>query len=144
MAIYKNILLAVDLRVTHDVYTLSRAVQLAKDSNAALGIIHVVEPLNTYGEIRTQTILDLEKKNESDAKSAFRDLVSGFDVGDDQLILEIGSAKKVIIEVAKKLNCDLIIVGAHSKTGLNILLGSTANAVINHAHCDVLTVRTVE
>ncbi|MBN9231993.1 MAG: universal stress protein, partial [Legionella sp.] len=46
-----------------------------------------------------------------------------------------------IFRRAKELNCELIIVGSHSTTGLTSLLGSTAHATVNHAPCDVLTLR---
>ncbi|MBI2790470.1 MAG: universal stress protein [Gammaproteobacteria bacterium] len=144
MTTYKRILLAVDLRVTHDVYTISRAIDLAKESKASLNIIHVMEPIYAYGSVQGQTMVDLEKKIAEDARKAFQDLASGYDISADKLLLEIGAPKTVIVEVAKKLNVDLIIVGAHSKHGLQALLGSTADGVISQAHCDVLTVRTVE
>lgn len=144
MATYNKILLAVDLRVTHDVYTISRAIDLAKESKASLSIIHVMEPIYAYGSVQGQTMVDLEKKIAMDARKAFQDLASGYDISADKLLLEIGAPKTVIVEVAKKLNVDLIIVGAHSKHGIQALLGSTADGVISQAHCDVLTVRTVE
>ncbi len=142
MSIYTNMLLAVDLRVTHDVYTIKRAVEFAKKSNAMLYIIHVMEPIHGYAAVKAQTILEMEKSIADDARKAFDDLISGYDLSSDQLILESGSPKLVIVEQAKKLNVDLIIVGAHTESKLNLLLGSTANGVINQAHCDVLAIRT--
>jgi universal stress protein A len=142
MSIYTNILLAVDLRVTHDVYTIERAVKFAKSSKATLYIIHVMEPIHGYGTVKATTILEIEKDMREQAKQAFDDLVSQYDLSSDQLILETGSPKLVIVEQAKRLNVDLIIVGAHSESKINLLLGSTANGVINQAHCDVLAIRT--
>jgi len=144
MSIYTNILLALDLRVTHDTYTIQRAMEIAENSNATLHIIHVMEPIHGYGTVKTQTLLEIEKNMADDARKAFNDLISSYDLSASKLILETGSPKVVIVEQAKKLSADLIIVGAHSKTGFNMLLGSTANAVINQAHCDVLSIRTTE
>jgi universal stress protein A len=142
MSVYTNILLALDLRVTHDVYTIQRAVALAKESNATLNIIHVMEPIYTYGTSKNETILEIEKNIANDARRVFEDLISGYNLSSDQLILETGSPKLVIVERAKKLNIDLIIVGSHTVSKFDRLLGSTANGVINHAHCDVLAIRT--
>jgi len=41
----------------------------------------------------------------------------------------------------KKHNTDLVIVGSHGRHGVRLLLGSTANAVLHGAECDVLAVR---
>jgi universal stress protein A len=144
MGIFKNILLAVDLRVKHDASTISRAVALSKKLKATLHIIHVMEPIYGYGAVEGQILIEMEKNILDDIRKTFHDLASGYAISSDKLIIEIGSPKHIIVEQAKKLKVDLIIVGAHSKHGLNTVLGSTANAVINQAHCDVLTIRTLE
>lgn len=144
MAIYNSILLAVDLRVTHDVYTLSQANKMAKAFKAKLNIIHVMEPLYSYGGSPGSAFVEMEKRIADDARKAFEDISAGTDISLDQFMLEIGPPTTTVVDVAKKLGADLIIVGAHSKHGLQKLLGSTANGIINQAHCDVLTVRTQE
>lgn len=52
--------------------------------------------------------------------------------------------KLVILEQAKKLHTDLIVMGSHGRHGISLLLGSTANGVIHHAQCDVFVVRVKE
>jgi nucleotide-binding universal stress UspA family protein len=53
----------------------------------------------------------------------------------------LGIASEQIIDTARELEVDLIIVGAHGRTGLeHILLGSTAERVVKGAPCPVLTV----
>lgn len=144
MASYTNILLAVDLRVTHDTYTISKAAQLSKENKATLNIIHVMEPIYSYGAAPGSAFVEMEKRIAEDARKAFEDLTSDYDFLPSQFLLEVGSPSTTVVAVAQKLKADLIIVGAHSKHGLQKLLGSTANGIINHAHCDVLTVRTTE
>jgi universal stress protein A len=39
------------------------------------------------------------------------------------------------------LDVDLIVIGSHGREGIQRLLGSTANAVLHGAPCDVLAVR---
>ncbi|WP_292363901.1 universal stress protein, partial [Methylophaga sp. UBA1464] len=39
---------------------------------------------------------------------------------------------------------DLIVVGSHGRKGIKMLLGSTANAILHHARCDVLAVRLLD
>jgi universal stress protein A len=43
--------------------------------------------------------------------------------------------------MAEKINADLIVVGTHGQSGLRLLLGSTANAVLHGVKTDVLAVK---
>ena len=43
--------------------------------------------------------------------------------------------------MAEKKHADLIILGTHSKKGLQALIGSTANGVVNYAKCDVSLIK---
>lgn len=144
MATYTSILVAVDLRVTHDVYTISKAIELSKLFNAKLHFIHVMEKLYGYGTIEGNVLIEMERQMAEDVRKSFYDLVSRYEVEAEQLIIASGSPKLLIVEEAKKIQADLIIVGGHDKTGLSMLVGSTASGVITQAHCDVLTIRTVE
>jgi nucleotide-binding universal stress UspA family protein len=47
-----------------------------------------------------------------------------------------------ITDAAKSLRADLIVIATHGYTGLkHVLLGSTTERVVRHAHCPVLVVR---
>jgi universal stress protein A len=53
-----------------------------------------------------------------------------------------GKAFNQIVTAARSLQIDLIIIATHGYTGLDkMLLGSTAERVVRHAPCPVLTVR---
>ena len=56
-----------------------------------------------------------------------------------------GYAPDVIVEEARARGADLIAMGTHGRTGLaHLLLGSTAERVVQHAPCPVMTVRQEE
>jgi len=56
-----------------------------------------------------------------------------------------GYAPDVIVEEATARNADLVAMGTHGRTGLaHLLLGSTAERVVQHAPCPVMTVRQDE
>ena len=55
--------------------------------------------------------------------------------------VEIGSPADEIHHMAEKLNADLIVIGTHGQSGLRLLLGSTANAVLHGVKRDVLAVK---
>lgn len=55
--------------------------------------------------------------------------------------LRLGVASQVILQAASDLNSDLIVVGTRGLAGLkHLLLGSTAERVVQHSPCPVLTV----
>jgi len=54
-----------------------------------------------------------------------------------------GSPFVEIIQTAKKLQADLIIMGTHGRTGLShMMMGSQAERVVRQAACPVLTVKS--
>jgi nucleotide-binding universal stress UspA family protein len=53
-----------------------------------------------------------------------------------------GDPSVVIVEEAERRGVDLIAMGTHGRSGLrHLLLGSTAERVVQHARCPVMTVR---
>lgn len=56
--------------------------------------------------------------------------------------LRTGDARDVIIEVAKEIGAELIVMGTHGRRGVRrALLGSIAEGVLRMAPCPVLTIR---
>jgi nucleotide-binding universal stress UspA family protein len=55
---------------------------------------------------------------------------------------EFGDAGRMICEVARNWQADLIILGRRGLSGIKeFFLGSVSNYVLHHAHCSVLTVQ---
>lgn len=53
-----------------------------------------------------------------------------------------GAAHDQIVAAARDLKSDIIIIATHGRTGFNhVLLGSTAERVVRHAPCPVVTLR---
>ncbi|MBI3287080.1 MAG: universal stress protein [Chloroflexi bacterium] len=60
-------------------------------------------------------------------------------------LIREGSPRPVILEVAKEVGADLIVMGTHGWTGLTqLLFGSVAEHVVRHSPVPVLTVRQDE
>ena len=143
MESYKHILLAVDF-FEQDVVVAERAKDLADKCQARLSIVHVVDSLPIVDAGYGMDIpynLDLTAELIASAKNRLAVLADRFDVNEDSRWLEIGSPKIEIIKVARQNQVDLIVIGSHGRHGLALLLGSTANAVLHHAPCDILAVR---
>lgn len=144
--IYQHILLTIDLHPGCDEPTVMRAATIAKAFNAQdISIIHAIEHVNAYGVAQAYpTILDLEEQMVKEAEQELAKWGMKVGIPKSHQYVEVGSPKSVILHKAKELNIDLIVVGSHGRHGINMLLGSTANAVLHHAHCDVLAVRVQE
>ena len=57
-------------------------------------------------------------------------------------VLATGVAFEQIVQAARRLKCDLIVLATHGRTGLkHVLMGSVAENVVRRAPCPVLTVR---
>ncbi|MCW5803608.1 MAG: universal stress protein [Deltaproteobacteria bacterium] len=53
-----------------------------------------------------------------------------------------GDARDVILEAAKTVGADLIVMGTHGRRGVaRLMLGSVTENVLRHADCPVLAVR---
>ena len=62
-----------------------------------------------------------------------------------EALVRAGQPYYEITTAAKELDVDLIVITTHGRTGLkHALLGSTAERVVRHAPCPVLTVRERE
>jgi universal stress protein A len=142
MALYNKILLAVDF-TAHTEQLCAHAVELAKLHGATLSIIHVVEPIVTDSAFDTLPPLpvDFDDVMVQQARKRLEQLRERYGLERDNIFLEIGVTKKEIIRVAKAQEADLILVGSHGRHGVELLLGSTANAILHHAPCDVLAIR---
>lgn len=145
MANYQNILVAVDLSSESEA-VLQKAQQIA-DSNAEVHLVYVQEPMdNVYVGIVPQSAAfsglgDLEAQLGAELKQKLTALGENFKIPTDHLHILNGSPAHEIHRFAKEHDVQLIVIGTHGQKGLQLLLGSTANAVLHGAGCDVLSVR---
>ncbi len=137
---YRHILLATDL-APDTVQVAERAVALAAQG-AELTLLHVIEPLAlAYGAEWPTDLGSLQEELGRRAKQQLDETATQLGIGKDRCVLATGNIEKEILRVAAERGVDLIVMGRHSRRGLAALLGSTANAVLHHAACDVLAVR---
>ncbi len=139
---YKHILLTTDL-TDHAKKSADKALKLAKQTGARLTVLHVVEPLPAYA-MGYMGSINLEEEMLGQARANLTELGKELGIADADQRIELGSVKACIMKVVEDLNIDLIIIGSHGRHGLEVLLGSTAAAVVHSATCDVLVVRTHE
>lgn len=143
MLSYKHILLATDLSDDfHDVATTANSI--AKRSGAKLSIVHVIEHTPVVyggGEFSIPLDMSLEEQLTQNVSKALATLSEQYNIAVENQHINHGSVKKEVLDLAQQLNIDLIIVGSHGHSGFELLLGSTANAILHAARCDVLAVK---
>ncbi len=139
---YNHLVLAVELEASCDDVPVKKALSLAKEFSAQLTLVHAIEHMTSYGAAYGIVAgTDIEALLLENARKAMAILGQKLDIPQSNQIIKIGPAKFVILEEAKHLKADLIVVGSHGRHGVRLLLGSTANAVLHGAKCDVLAVR---
>jgi universal stress protein A len=139
---YKHILFATDLTDETE-FLINKVRTMRGYSGAKLSLIHVVEPLPGYSYAYLG-IEDIEGQLIDEAKNAIAKLGEALTVDNKDQWVEVGPTKSKILSIAESIGADLIICGSHGRHGLSLLLGSTANAILHGAKCDVLTVRLPE
>ena len=137
---YQCIIAAVDLDPETDSITIARAKGLTNSQNTKLYLIHAIESLKTYGPYVYPAISEVKKEIWEQHKKKLVMEAKKQGIATNTLIIERGTPNIVIIEQAKKLDADLIVIGAHSRHGLRLLFGSTTDSVLHNTPCDVLAV----
>lgn len=145
MALYQHLLLAIDFSAESH-YIGERAKTLASQCGARISLIHVVEhvPLDLSNDLVLAQPVNIDQELIDDARGKLDELAEKLGLGDTQRFVELGSTKAEILRIAEENAVDLVVVGSHGRHGLALLMGSTANAVLHGAKCDVLAIRVPE
>jgi universal stress protein A len=141
MANYQRILTAIDLS-DEAIPVLQRAAAMARQHQAEVHLLHVVEPLSlAYGGDIPMDFSGIQEELQQQAENSLKRYADQYGIQTDNCHLLTGRPEAHIHQLSEELDCDLIVVGSHGRKGLALLLGSTANAVLHGAKCDVLSVR---
>jgi nucleotide-binding universal stress UspA family protein len=114
------------------------AATLALASRATVYLLHVVETLSyaeQFGEVLMET-----SKMELQWAERLRELQTTLPPELESLVVtRSGTPFEEIVAAAQELDCDLIVMSTHGRTGLmHVLIGSTAERVARHSTRPVL------
>ncbi len=138
----------------------NEALSTAKTNGASLMLLHVMspfeeryvnpismDPYSFYPTMHSEAILQTLQKWDT-LKQECIDFLIGLSKRaasegiTAQFTQNLGDPGRVICDIARNWQADLIIVGRRGRVGLSeFFLGSVSNYVLHHAHCSVLTVQ---
>jgi universal stress protein A len=140
MQIYDKVLIALELYGSEE-YLVEAAMKVASDE-AEIRFIHVFQaPIYPADSFLGGIPLQRREEEVAEGEAKFAALADLFELSKGDPILAVGRPANEIHRAAIETEADLIVVGSHGRHGIQLLLGSTANAVLHGASCDVLAVR---
>ncbi len=167
----KRILFATDLSENAR-QALAYAVSIANLYKAGIVIVHALEDSPAIdaaigSHLGQEKWAEIQRKNEASAREAiigkrkpenpevrealktiFRDATADFENQSfflDDVVVKRGLPVDVILDAAKSLQCDLIVIGTQSHGGLKqMVMGSTAQRVLKRSTVPVLVVPLAE
>jgi nucleotide-binding universal stress UspA family protein len=141
---YKHLLCPVDFSESSNA-ALTFAFSLAKEADANLTLLHVFEwPPDDEPLTQRFDVAAYRQTVEREAHSRLSALIT-----DDvrtwctpSLRFAHGKPYRAILDAARSAGTDLIVIGVRGRNPLDLtVFGSTANQVVRHASCPVLTLR---
>lgn len=138
---YHNLLVAIDLSPAAT-RVLERIARLAAP-DAAVHVLHI-EDSRVSGGFGVATDLGrrvADIRARQDVFGQIKPRLQQAGIGPEHLEIRFGRPADEVLDIALRRDCDLILLGTHGAGGVRALLGSTANAVVRRARCDVYTVR---
>jgi nucleotide-binding universal stress UspA family protein len=119
------------------------AVAVAKAFNSDIRLIHVTSPIVIASPMAVipQPVYDqlgVYEKSELERMAAAIDRPKGTVA----TVVRIGGVYPELLAEIAQWQADLVVVGAHKRSMATYLLGSSAAAIVRHAPCTVMVVRS--
>ena len=142
----KRIVVPTDLSAS-SLQALEFAAELARPAGAELVLLFAIEPIfhvPDYAGAPSAAVADLIEEEQRRARAELARLEQRY----TQLGLTVrtlllsGKPCEVIVDTAKQVNADLIVMATHGRSGVaRLLMGSVTEGVVRTATCAVLTLR---
>lgn len=139
---YEKLLIATD-GGRHAAQAVIIGADLARQLGARVGLVYVVEPALATGADSPYLPIDVLEALRLEGEELLRQTSAQLSAAlPTETFLKVGSPATEILTVAREWGAQLLVMGTHGRTGLErLIIGSTAEAVIERAQCPVLTVR---
>lgn len=143
MTQFKKILVPVDFSGLSE-KAFFAAVDLAKELNASLHVVHIVQIHSTnIPESGMVHFEELQKKEEANAKTKLDKYIENNGGGlDISTTILHGDPAAQINKTVKETGADMIIMGTHGRTGMaHLLMGSVAESVLRNSKVPVMCIK---
>lgn len=138
--LYRKILVPLD-HTDRDGVALTHAVSMARLHHAAIVLLHVEEGVTSqvYGAIASTAEVELGKEYFDGILASLRS--SGIEA--ELVVRHAGDPRREIVEVAKEVGAEMVIMGAHGHKGIqDIIYGATINGVRHDLNVPLLIVKS--
>jgi nucleotide-binding universal stress UspA family protein len=109
-----------------------------------LYVLHVIPPIDTASPGFLAGGLDIDRLR-AHADTELAKAVSEAGLGEVQRRINVGDPASEIVDVAREVGADVIVMPSHGKTGLRRwMIGSVAERVVRHARCPVLVLPIID
>ena len=146
---FRRILVPIDFS-EHSKKTIACAIRLASRDDAMVQLLHVFK-ISDYVVTpfaRRKQHTDQDKSQVDEAEQGARESLAAFEQHvlsrgvKVESYIRVGYPFDEIVAMADHFNVDLIVIGSHGCSGIaRLLVGSTAERVVEHAPCPVLVVK---
>ena len=135
----------------HSDFAITRAIELAKKTNANLTFLHVVQKkhLDNFADSTLKKLLPkslyltTEEYKDELINEKIRSL-SQYKLNIEHVVIPKGNPAVKILQYARKNKIDLLIIGAHGKYSIrDTFVGTTAEYIAQRTTCPVLIVKNL-
>jgi nucleotide-binding universal stress UspA family protein len=141
-----SVLVAFDFSDT-SISALNYGRNLAHAFGGRLHVLHVADVISTSAaQFYPEGPGEPEAKASGLALNQLKTVLAAEDAADARPAVRVAPDPAVsIVDYAKEIHADLIVIGTHGRTGVSrLLMGSVAEHVVRTAPCPVLVVRPAE
>jgi len=139
---FQKVLVPVDLADPEFVKpALSTAVELAKASGGAVRLVNVIPMTPVMLAEYVPPDFDVQQRGSAEEALAIIARESGLDSAKVSHVVRQGGIYHEVLEEAKALGCDVIVMSSHRPAMKTYFLGSNAGHMVRYAKWSVLVVR---
>jgi nucleotide-binding universal stress UspA family protein len=139
---FKQILVPVDLADTElATAAIETAVSLARASGGSVRLLNILPTTPVMLAEYVPPDFDAQQRQSAEEALAIVAKESGLDAGRITAAVRQGGIYHEVLEEAKSIRADLIVMSSHRPAMRTYFLGSNAGHVVRYAKCSVLVVR---
>lgn len=139
---FRKVLAPIEFDDDNSLIAFGLARQIAHRDGSLLILAHIVPLIIVPADVPVYR--DVYAPQEAESKTRLEKLAREHLSGDMkyQIVVRVGDAPRLIVDSARELGADLIVMATHGRRGLShLFVGSVTERVVRDAPCPVLTVR---